>query len=41
LPRVSEKLEIHPSVLKEAGGMVGAAELVLQQALQDEHVATV
>jgi len=41
LPRVSERLEIHPSVLQEAGGMVGAAELVLQQALQDEQVPAI
>jgi glucokinase len=29
LPRVSESLEIHPSMLSEAAGMVGAANLVL------------
>lgn len=32
LPRISERLEIHPSLLNEAGGMVGAAELVLAEA---------
>jgi glucokinase len=40
LPRVSEHLTIQPSVLGEAGGMVGAAELVLSEAILDEHVAT-
>jgi len=29
LPRIAEKLEIHPSILSEAAGMVGAANLVL------------
>lgn len=32
LPRVGENLEIHPSLLSEAAGMVGAAELVLAEA---------
>lgn len=32
LPRISERLEIHPSLLSEAAGMVGAAELVLAEA---------
>jgi glucokinase len=38
LPRISEKLEIHPSILGEAGGMVGAAELVLAEAIADTRV---
>jgi glucokinase len=33
LPRVGENLEIHPSLLSEAAGMVGAAELVLAEAM--------
>jgi glucokinase len=37
LPRVSERLEIHPSILAEGGGMVGAAELVLAAVLSNEQ----
>ena len=36
LPRVSQNLEIHPSLLSEAAGMVGAANLVLAAA-ESEH----
>lgn len=36
LPRVAERLEIHPSLLSEAAGMVGAAELVLAEAQKEE-----
>ncbi len=39
LPRVSEKLEIHPSILGEAAGMVGAADLVLDAAREAEGAA--
>ena len=39
LPRVSEKLEIHPSLLGEAAGMIGAADIVLNQAYEAEHEA--
>lgn len=37
LPRVSEKLEIRPSVLGEGAGMVGAAELVINAAQREEQ----
>jgi glucokinase len=40
LPRVSEKLEIHPSILGEAGGMVGAAGLVVQAARAADRVGS-
>lgn len=36
LPRVSERLEIHPSSLNQAAGMVGAAGLVQAAALEDD-----
>jgi glucokinase len=36
LPRVAQNLEIHPSLLSEAAGMVGAAELVFAAAAADK-----
>jgi glucokinase len=38
LPRVAQNLEIHPSLLSEAAGMVGAANLVLAAAESEESV---
>lgn len=42
LPRISEKLELHPSILGEAAGMIGAADLLLQEAevLETAQVAS-
>ncbi|MBX9686517.1 MAG: ROK family protein [Candidatus Obscuribacterales bacterium] len=39
LPRVSEKLEIYPSCLGEAAGLVGAGQLVLDAVAEVEQVS--
>jgi glucokinase len=39
LPRVSEKLEIYPSCLGEAAGLVGAGQLVLDAVTEVEQVS--
>ncbi len=39
LPRVSEKLEIYPSCLGEAAGLVGAGQLVLDAVVEVEQVS--
>ncbi len=36
LPRISKFLEIHPSLLSEAAGLIGAAELVLLEATRGD-----
>lgn len=40
LPRISEKLEIYPSQLGEAAGLVGAAQIVLDAATAGESVGS-
>ena len=40
LPRISERLEICPSILGETGGMIGAAELVLAVAHEEQRLQT-